>query len=137
MEKLRLSVVAIWHVQRVLAKKRDPLTHVLFIDEGLEDDSPLPSEQIWYVWLCWADMTTCLFEYKPCCLIGPWLLLCAGCPLQRILACCDAQTACCSEHLACCSGLGPKFERLASCKSHADAAAVFGPAQILHLLLLV
>ena len=48
MEKLRLSLVAVWHVQRVLAKKRDPLTHVLFIDECLNDDSPLPSEQIWY-----------------------------------------------------------------------------------------
>lgn len=48
MEKLRLSIVSIWHVQRVLAKKRDPLTHVLFIDECLDEDSPLPSEQIWY-----------------------------------------------------------------------------------------
>ena len=47
MEKLRLSVVAIWHVQRVLAKKRDPLTHVLFIDECLDSEGPLPSEQIW------------------------------------------------------------------------------------------
>ncbi|KAL3159741.1 hypothetical protein ABBQ38_010147 [Trebouxia sp. C0009 RCD-2024] len=47
MEKLRLSIVSIWHVQRVLAKKRDPLTHVLFIDECLDEDSPLPSEQIW------------------------------------------------------------------------------------------
>ena len=48
MEKFRLSLVAVWHVQRVLAKKRDPLTHVLFIDESLDDDTLLPSEQIWY-----------------------------------------------------------------------------------------
>ena len=49
MDKLRVSVVAVWHVQRVLAKKRDPLTHVLFIDECLNEESPLPSEQLWYV----------------------------------------------------------------------------------------
>ena len=48
MEKLRVSVVAVWHVQRVLAKKRDPLTHVLFIDECLDDEGPLPSEHIWW-----------------------------------------------------------------------------------------
>ena len=47
LEKLRESVVAVWHVQRVLAKKRDPLTHVLFIDECLDEASPLPTEQIW------------------------------------------------------------------------------------------
>lgn len=52
MEKLRLTVVSVWHVQRVLAKKRDPLTHVLFIDECLGEDSPLPSEQIWYARFC-------------------------------------------------------------------------------------
>ena len=44
-----MSVVAVWHVQRVLAKKRDPLTHVLFIDECQDEQSPLPSEHIWYV----------------------------------------------------------------------------------------
>jgi len=48
MEKLRVSIVAVWHMQRVLAKKRDPLTHVLFIDECLDETSPLPSEHIWY-----------------------------------------------------------------------------------------
>ena len=47
LQKLHASVVAVWHVQRVLAKKRDPLTHVLFIDECLEEADPLPSEQIW------------------------------------------------------------------------------------------
>ncbi|DBA73074.1 TPA: hypothetical protein ACH3X2_010013 [Trebouxia sp. C0005] len=47
MEKLRVSIVAVWHMQRVLAKKRDPLTHVLFIDECLDETSPLPSEHIW------------------------------------------------------------------------------------------
>jgi len=31
-----------------LAKKRDPLTHVLFIDGCLDEMSPLPSEHIWY-----------------------------------------------------------------------------------------
>lgn len=48
MEKLRVSIVAVWHMQRVLAKKRDPLTHVLFIDGCLDEMSPLPSEHIWY-----------------------------------------------------------------------------------------
>ena len=47
-EQMHKSVVAIWHVQRVLAKKRDPLTHVLFIDDCLTEDSPLPAEQFWY-----------------------------------------------------------------------------------------
>ena len=47
MEKMRVSILAVWHVQRVLAKKRDPLTHVLFIEDCLDNDSPLPSEHIW------------------------------------------------------------------------------------------
>ena len=47
LQKLHASVMAVWHVQRVLAKKRDPLTHVLFIDECLDEADPLPSEQIW------------------------------------------------------------------------------------------
>lgn len=46
-EQMHKSVVAVWHVQRVLAKKRDPLTHVLFIDECLEEDAPLPTEHFW------------------------------------------------------------------------------------------
>ena len=31
-EQLHASAVAVWHLQRVIAKKRDPLSHELFID---------------------------------------------------------------------------------------------------------
>ncbi|DBA86122.1 hypothetical protein WJX77_008098 [Trebouxia sp. C0004] len=56
MERLRVSIVAVWHMQRVLAKKRDPLTHVLFIDECLDEKSPMPSEHLW------TSLTTLLME---------------------------------------------------------------------------
>ena len=48
-EQMHKSVVAVWHVQRVLAKKRDPLSHVLFINECLEENAALPTEKFWYV----------------------------------------------------------------------------------------
>ena len=33
---LHSAAVAVWHLQRVLAKKRDPLSHELFLDIVLE-----------------------------------------------------------------------------------------------------
>lgn len=36
MDQLHSLVVAVWHLQRVLSKKRDPFTHVLLLDEVLQ-----------------------------------------------------------------------------------------------------
>lgn len=49
LEQLHVAAVAVWHLQRVLAKKRDPLTHTLFLDVigGDDPDSPLPCERVW------------------------------------------------------------------------------------------
>jgi len=49
LEQLHVAAVAVWHLQRVLAKKRDPLTHTLFLDvvRGDDPDGPLPCERIW------------------------------------------------------------------------------------------
>ena len=42
------SAVEVWHLQRVLAKKRDPLTHALFLDVVAPgDDDPLPLDRFW------------------------------------------------------------------------------------------
>lgn len=40
MDQLLQSTTAVWHLQRVMAKKRDPLTHVLFLDS--HQSLPLP-----------------------------------------------------------------------------------------------
>ncbi|KAG6785966.1 hypothetical protein POTOM_007557 [Populus tomentosa] len=37
MDRLHSIVVAIWHLQRVLSKKRDPFTHVLLLDEIIKE----------------------------------------------------------------------------------------------------
>lgn len=42
------SLVGIWHLQRVVAKKRDPLSHVCFLDVLLEDDKPLLTDRLWH-----------------------------------------------------------------------------------------
>ena len=36
MDQLHSIMVAIWHLQRVLSKKRDPFTHVLLLDEVIK-----------------------------------------------------------------------------------------------------
>lgn len=36
MDQLHSVVGAVWHLQRVLSKKRDPFTHALFLDEVLQ-----------------------------------------------------------------------------------------------------
>ena len=56
-EQLHASAVAVWHLQRVLAKKRDPLSHELFIDvvqqtpsspAGSKQQTPsLPCDRFW------------------------------------------------------------------------------------------
>ncbi|KAL9253236.1 Conserved oligomeric Golgi complex subunit 5-like protein [Drosera capensis] len=48
MDQLHLLVVAVWHLQRVLSKKRDPLTHVLLLDEVIQDGDPMLTDRIWY-----------------------------------------------------------------------------------------
>ena len=47
-DQLLQSATAVWHLQRVLAKKRDPLTHVLFLDTLKADQQGLPLTQFWY-----------------------------------------------------------------------------------------
>ena len=37
LDAARADCLAVWHLQRVLAKKRDPITHALFLDEVLGD----------------------------------------------------------------------------------------------------
>lgn len=57
MQQLHASAVAVWHLQRVLAKKRDPLSHDLFIDvvqlPAAPDAAspPLPCDRFWCVTL--------------------------------------------------------------------------------------
>ena len=36
MDQLHSIAVAVWHLQRVLSKKRDPFTHVLLLDEVIQ-----------------------------------------------------------------------------------------------------
>ena len=45
MDQLHSIIVAIWHLQRVLSKKRDPFTHVLLLDEVIQ--------------VCCADFVMC------------------------------------------------------------------------------
>ncbi|XP_077231977.1 Golgi transport complex protein-like protein isoform X2 [Tasmannia lanceolata] len=46
MDQLHLIVVAVWHLQRVLSKKRDPFTHVLFLDEVLQISTGPDARQV-------------------------------------------------------------------------------------------
>ncbi|CAN6451672.1 unnamed protein product [Victoria cruziana] len=47
MDQLHSVVVAVWHLQRVLSKKRDPFTHILFLDEILKEDEPTLTDRVW------------------------------------------------------------------------------------------
>ena len=47
MDQLHKASVAVWHLQRVLAKKRDPLSHVLFLESLAEEGAPLPLVHFW------------------------------------------------------------------------------------------
>ncbi|GAB4844768.1 Conserved oligomeric Golgi complex subunit [Ancistrocladus abbreviatus] len=47
MDQLHSIVVAVWHLQRVLSKKRDPFTHVLLLDEVIRDGDPMLTDRVW------------------------------------------------------------------------------------------
>lgn len=47
LEALHGAAVAVWHLQRVLAKKRDPLSHVLFSDVLQTASCPSPLAHFW------------------------------------------------------------------------------------------
>ena len=44
MERVHGGALAVWHLQRVLAKKRDPVAHTLFLDDV---GTPLPFDRFW------------------------------------------------------------------------------------------
>jgi hypothetical protein len=70
--------VAVWHLQRVAAKKRDPLSHVLFLDELVAGEAggavaQLPSAKYWCAAMraqlgqrlqCWSPFGCRLFTFK-------------------------------------------------------------------------
>lgn len=41
------TLLATWHLQRVLAKKRDPISHVVFLDEVVQPGDAMPVERVW------------------------------------------------------------------------------------------
>lgn len=47
MDQLHSVVVAIWHLQRVLSKKRDPFTHVLLLDEVMQEGDSILTARVW------------------------------------------------------------------------------------------
>ncbi|XP_076925983.1 conserved oligomeric Golgi complex subunit 5-like [Bidens hawaiensis] len=47
MDQLHSVVVAVWHLQRVLSKKRDPFTHVLLLDEVMQDGDSILTARVW------------------------------------------------------------------------------------------
>ncbi|XVE84488.1 hypothetical protein DITRI_Ditri17bG0017600 [Diplodiscus trichospermus] len=47
MDQLHSIMVAIWHLQRVLSKKRDPFTHVLLLDEVIKEGEPMLTDRVW------------------------------------------------------------------------------------------
>lgn len=47
MDHLHSVVVAIWHLQRVLSKKRDPFTHALLLDEVMQEGDSILTARVW------------------------------------------------------------------------------------------
>lgn len=47
MGQLHSIMVAVWNLQRVLSKKRDPFTHVLLLDEVLQEGDPMLTDRVW------------------------------------------------------------------------------------------
>eukprot|EP00850_Spirogloea_muscicola_P018813 SM000176S03144 [mRNA] locus=s176:243275:249137:+ [translate_table: standard] len=47
MDQVHSIMMAAWHLQRVLAKKRDPITHVIFLDEVVQPGEVMPTERVW------------------------------------------------------------------------------------------
>lgn len=44
---MHTSTMSVWHLQRVVAKKKDPLTHVCFLDVLVGPNEPLITEGFW------------------------------------------------------------------------------------------
>ncbi|KAK6142250.1 hypothetical protein DH2020_022598 [Rehmannia glutinosa] len=47
MDQLHSVLLSIWHLQRVLSKKRDPFTHVLLLDEVMQEGDPTLTDRVW------------------------------------------------------------------------------------------
>lgn len=47
MDQFHSIMVAIWHLQRVLSKKRDPFTNVLLLDEVIKEDDLMLTDRVW------------------------------------------------------------------------------------------
>lgn len=47
MDQLHSILHAVWHLQRVLSKKRDPFTHVLLLDEVMQEGDPMLTDRVW------------------------------------------------------------------------------------------
>lgn len=57
LDQLHSIVIAVWHLQRVLSKKRDPFTHVLLLDEAIQASDTRNL-------FCCVDNEAILFSYK-------------------------------------------------------------------------
>jgi hypothetical protein len=68
MDRLHSIVVAIWHLQRVLSKKRDPFTHVLLLDEVIK---------VRGIYFSFHNVSVCLLLLYECIRLGfgMWYLL--------------------------------------------------------------
>jgi hypothetical protein len=68
MDRLHSIVVAIWHLQRVLSKKRDPFTHVLLLDEVIK---------VRGIYFSFHNVSVCLLLLYECIHVGcgMWYLL--------------------------------------------------------------
>ncbi|XP_021735289.1 conserved oligomeric Golgi complex subunit 5-like [Chenopodium quinoa] len=47
MDQLHSIIGAVWLLQRVLSKKRDPFTHVLLLDEVIQEGDPMLTDRVW------------------------------------------------------------------------------------------
>ncbi|XP_011098092.1 conserved oligomeric Golgi complex subunit 5 [Sesamum indicum] len=47
MDQLHSNLLAVWHLQRVLSKKRDPFTHVLLLDEVMQEGDQMLTDRVW------------------------------------------------------------------------------------------
>ncbi|KAL2316816.1 hypothetical protein Fmac_030692 [Flemingia macrophylla] len=47
MDQLHSIAVAVWHLQRVLSKKRDPFSHVLLLDEVIQEGDAMLTDRVW------------------------------------------------------------------------------------------
>lgn len=47
MDQLHSVMIAVWHLQRVLSKKRDPISHSGFLEEVIKTGDQLLTERVW------------------------------------------------------------------------------------------